>query len=146
MTRCPPLKSIVFPFGRSNIRGIDPAQATSQKELQHRPCLIEIACEVLGKETSQTSFIIVQVESNSLQQHRLQHARLPCPSLPPGVCSSSCPLSWSCHLIISSSVAPFQSCPQSFPASGFFLMSRLFTPCGQRIGALASVLPVNIQG
>ena len=83
--------------------------------------------------------------SNSLQSHRLQHARLPCPSLSPGVCSNSCPLSQWCHPTISSSVAPFSSCLQSFPASGSFPVSQLFTSGGQSIGASASVLPMNIQ-
>ena len=55
--------------------------------------------------------------SSCLQPHRLQHARLPCPSLSPGVCSNSCPLSWWCHATISFSVTLFSSCPQSFPAS-----------------------------
>ena len=87
------------------------------------------------------------VMSSSLWPHELQHARLPCPSLSPGVCSDSCPLSQWCHPTISSSVAPFSSCPQSFPASGSFSVSQLFTSGGQNIGAsaLASVLPVNIQ-
>ena len=58
--------------------------------------------------------------SNSLQPHGLQHPRLPCPSPPPGVCSDSCPWHQWCHPTISSSVAPFSSCPQSFPASGIF--------------------------
>ena len=52
--------------------------------------------------------------------HGLQHAWLPCPSPSPGACSNSCPLSWWCHPTISSSVIPFSSCLQSFPASGFF--------------------------
>ena len=80
--------------------------------------------------------------------HELQHARLPCPSLSPWVCSNSCSLSQWCHRIISFSVAPFLSCPQFFPASGSFPMSQLFTSGGQSIGASASesVLPVNIQG
>ena len=69
--------------------------------------------------------------SNSLQPRGLQHARLPCPSLSPGVCSNSHPLSWWSHPTISSSVALFSSCPQSFPASGSFLMSWLFTPGGK---------------
>ena len=79
--------------------------------------------------------------------HVLQHTRLPCPSLSPGVCSNSCPLSQWCHPTISSSVAPFSSCPQSFPASGSFPISQLFASAGQSIGAsaLASVLPMNIQ-
>ena len=61
-----------------------------------------------------------KVVSDSLQPHELQHARLPCPSLSPGICSNSCPLSQWCHPTILSSVVPFSSCPQSFPASGFF--------------------------
>ena len=54
----------------------------------------------------------------TLRPHRLQHTRLPCRSLSPGVCSNSCPLSWWCYLTTSSSAAPFSSCPQSFSASG----------------------------
>ena len=84
--------------------------------------------------------------SKSLRPHRLQHARLVCPSLSPRVCSNSCPLSWWCHLTISSSVASLSSCPQYFPASGSFLIIRLFESGSQSIGASASVLPVNIQG
>ena len=63
--------------------------------------------------------------SYSLQAHGLQHARLPCPSLSPGVCSNSCPLSQWCHPTISSSVTPFSSCPQSFPASRSLLFLLL---------------------
>ena len=87
------------------------------------------------------------VMSNSLWPHGLQRARLPCPSPAPGACSNSCPLNWWCHPTISSSVIPFFSCPQSFPASGSFPMSQFFTPGGQHIGASASasVLPVNIH-
>ena len=84
------------------------------------------------------------VTSDSLWSHGLQHARLPCPSLSPGVCSDSCPLSRWCHPTISSSVTAF-SCPQSFPASGSFPMSWLFTSGGQSIGASASVLPMDTQ-
>ena len=69
--------------------------------------------------------------SHSLQPCGLQHARLPCPLPSPGACSNSCPLSWWCHLTISSSVILFSSCLQSFPASGSFLMSRLFKSGGQ---------------
>ena len=85
------------------------------------------------------------VVSDSLRPHGLQHARLPCPSPSPRACSSSCPLSQWCHPTISSSVIPF-SCLQSFPASGSFPVSLLFESGGQSIGALASVLPRNIQG
>ena len=85
--------------------------------------------------------------SNSLRPHGLQHARLPCPSPTPGACSNSRPLSWWCHPTISSSVVPFSFRLQSFPASGSFLMSQLFTSGGQYLGAStsASVLPMNIQ-
>ena len=84
---------------------------------------------------------------NSLQPHGLQHARPPCPSPPPRVYSNSCPSSQWCHPTISSSVIPFSSWLQSFPASGFFPMNQFFPTGGQRIGASvsASVLPVNIQ-
>ena len=64
--------------------------------------------------------------SNFLQPHELQHTRLPCPSLSPGVCSNLCLLSQWCHLTISSSVIPFSSCPQSFPASESFPVSQIF--------------------
>ena len=67
------------------------------------------------------------VVSDSLWPHGLQHTRLPCPSLSPGACSNSCPLSRWCHPIISSSGVPFSSCLQSFPSSEPFLMSRLFS-------------------
>ena len=76
----------------------------------------------------------------------LQLARLPCPSPSHAVCSNSCPLSQWCYPTITSSVAPFASCPQSLPTSGSFLMSLLFTSGGQSFGASASVLPMNIQG
>ena len=88
------------------------------------------------------------VVSVSLRPHGLQHPEPPCPSPTPKVYSNSCPLSRWCHLTISSSVIPFSSCPQSFPASGSFPMSRFFASGGQRIGvsASASVFPMNIQG
>jgi len=87
------------------------------------------------------------VMSNSLQPHRLQHSRLPCPSPTPRTYSNSCPSHWWCHPTVSSSVIPFSSCLQSFTASGSFPMSQFFTSGGQSIGvsALASVLPMNIQ-
>ena len=86
------------------------------------------------------------VMSNSLQPRGLQHTRLPCPLPSPGACSNSCPSSGWCHPTISSSIILFLSCLQSFPASGSFLKSLFFTSGGQRIGALASLLPMNIQG
>ena len=87
-----------------------------------------------------------QVVSNSLQPHGPQHARPPCGSPSLEVCPSSCPLSRWCHPAISSSVALFSSCLQSFPASGSFPTRWLFASGGQSIGASASVLPVSIQG
>ena len=86
------------------------------------------------------------VMSDSLPPHGLQHARLLYPPLSPRVCSNSCLLSQWCRLTISSFVAPFSFCLQSFPASGFFPMGRLLTSGGQSIGASASVFPMNIKG
>ena len=100
------------------------------------------------KSVSQFSHLVV---SDSLRPHGLQHARPPCPSreftCPPRVYPNSAPLSRWCHPIFSSSVVPFSSCPQSFPASGSFPVSQLFASGGQRTGASAStsVLPMNIQ-
>ena len=87
------------------------------------------------------------VKSNSLQPQGLQHASLPCPSPAPGAYSHSCPLSRWCHPTISSSVIPFSSCLQSFPALMSFQTSQFFASGGQSIGvsASASVLPKNIQ-
>ena len=99
--------------------------------------------------STSTRVVIVQLLSHVwLWSHGLQHARLPCPSLPPKVCSNSCPLSRWCHPTISSSVVPFSSCLQSFPASRSFPMSQVFASGGRSIGASASasVLPMNIQG
>ena len=83
----------------------------------------------------------------TLWYHGRQHARLPCPSLSPGVCSDSCSLSWGCHQTISCCPTPFSSCLQSFPESGSFPVSKLFPSGGQSIGASASasVIPMNIQ-
>ena len=87
------------------------------------------------------------VVSDSLWPHEPQHARPPCPSPTPGVHPNPCPLSRWCYPTISSSVVPFSSCPQSFPASGSFPMSQLFASGGQSIGvsASASVPPMNTQ-
>ena len=81
----------------------------------------------------------------TLPPHRLQHSRDPCPSISPRACSNSCLLSKWCHPTISSSIIPFSTCLQSFPAAGSFLMSQLLTSGGQSIGPSASVLPMNIQ-
>ena len=87
------------------------------------------------------------VVSNILP-HEPQHARPPCPSPTPGAYPNQCPLSRWCHPTISSSVSPFSSCLQTFPASGSFQMSQLFASGGQSIGvsSSASVLPMTIRG
>ena len=88
------------------------------------------------------------VAQSWLTHCNLVDARLPCLSPYPGVCSNSCPLSWWCHLTVSSSVIPFSSCLQSFPASKSFPVSPIFASCGQSIGASApaSVLSMTIHG
>ena len=87
------------------------------------------------------------VISDSLWPRGLQHTRPLCPPPTPGVYSNSCPLSQWCRLTISSSVIPFSSCLQSFPASESFPVSQFFASGGQSIGvsASASILPMNIQ-
>ena len=87
------------------------------------------------------------VVSDSLWPHEPQHARPPCPTSTPGVHLNPCPSSWWCHPTISSSVIPFSSCPQSFPASVSFQMCQLFPSGGQSTGVSASttVLPMNTQ-
>ena len=92
-------------------------------------------------------FSLSDSQSHPLRPHGLQHSRLSCPSPSAEACSNSCPLSQWCHPTIWSSVIPFASCLQSFPASGSFLMSWLFVSSGQSLGASASpsVLPMNIQ-
>ena len=118
------------------------------------------SCEILLRQVSgacpRLQFSSVQfssvhfsysVMSNSLQPHRLQHTTLPCLSPTPGACSNSSLFSRWCHQTISSSVVPFSSCLQSFPASGSFPISRFFASGGQSIGisASTSVLPMHIQ-
>ena len=111
------------------------------------------AC-TLGKREIYFALELIEVVVQSLSHvrlfviHGLQHASLPCPSPFPGACSNSCPSSQWCHPTISSSVVPFFSRLQSFPASGSFLMSQLFASGGQSIGASAStsVLLMNVQG
>ena len=82
--------------------------------------------------------------SDFLWPHELQHSRPPCPSPTPRAHPNPCPLSWWCHPTISSSVIPFSSCPQSFPESGSFQMSQLFTSGGQSIGSFSfNIRPSN---
>ena len=92
-------------------------------------------------------FSSIAVMFDSLWPHGREHAKPPCPSPTPRAYSNTCSSSQCCHPTISSSVVPFPSCLQSFPASGFFPMSQFFISGGQSIGvsASASVLPMNIQ-
>jgi len=100
-----------------------------------------------GRESISSIQFSCSVVFDSLWPHEPKHARPSCPSPTPGVHPNTCPSSWWCHPTISSSVVPFSSCPQSFPASGSFQMSQLFASGGQSIGisALASVLPMNTE-
>ena len=109
------------------------ARHTSRLEKKKRDVFSQFSCSVV---------------SDSLRPHGLQHARPPCPSPSSGVCPSSCPLDRRCHPTISSSVALFSFCLQSFPSPACLLMSWLFASGGQSIGTSASVsvLPMNIQG
>ena len=112
---------------------------------------LHLACSPLYVQRVKSSYRTVQfsssVVSNSLRPSGLQHARPSCPSPTPIVYSNSCPLSQWCHPTVSSSVVPFSSHLQSFPASGSFLTSRFFASGGQniRVSASISVLPMNIQ-
>ena len=109
--------------------------------------LFTLVSPVLAQCLAELLLFSHSVKSNSFQTHGLQHARLPCPSPVPRACSHSCSSIWWCHPTISSSVIPFSSCLQYFPASGSFLMSWLFASGGWSIGTSASrsVLPMNIQ-
>ena len=102
---------------------------------------------VLGPSPLSSVQFSCSVASDSLRPHESQHARPPCPSPTPGVCTNPCALSQWCHPAISSSVVPFSSCPQSLPASESFPVSQLFPWGSQSIGvsALASVFPMNTQ-
>ena len=104
---------------------------------------LHLTCQPL----SSVQFSSVAQSCLTLWPHGLQHTSLLCSSPTLGACSNSCPLSWSCHPTISSSVIPFSSCLQSFPAPGSFPMSQFFASDGQSIGASAStsVLLMNIQ-
>ena len=112
---------------------------------KYMPCIFSYAI-ILPFKFSSVQFSC-SVVSDSLQPHEPQHARPPCPSPTPRVHPNSCPLSRWCHPTISSSVIPFSSCPQSFPASGSFPMSQLSASCGQNIvvSASISVPPMNTQ-
>ena len=110
-------------------------------------CIIKFQISLLSYILISSVQFSRSVMSDSLQPHGLQHAKPPCLSPTPGVYPNSCPLNRWCFPTISSSVIPFSSCPQSFPASGSFQMSQLFASGGQSIGVSAStsVLPMNSQ-
>ena len=111
------------------------------------PSLLQfLSSQVLGELHECSVQFSRSVMSTSLRPHGLQQARLPCPSPTPRAYLNSCPLHRWCHPTISSSVIPFSSLPQSFPASGSFQMSQFFASAGQSIGVLTStsVLPMNI--
>ena len=98
------------------------------------------------KATFSAQFSSLTQSSLILWSHELQHARRPCPSLSPGACSNSCPSSRWCLPTISSSVVPFSSCPQSFPASQSFLVSQFFSSGGNIWASTsASILPMNMH-
>ena len=115
------------------------------------PCVKRTGTYLTGQHTHLFVHSLLQfshsVVSNSLRPNEPQHTRSPCPSPTPRVHPNPCPLSRWCHPTISSPVIPFSSCLQSFPASGSFQMSQLFTSGGQSIGVSAStsVPPANTQ-
>ena len=121
-------------------------QLGQRKKMGETVDILQGKCKHGGLQFSSVQFSR-SVVSESLQPRESQHARPPCPSPTPGVYSNTCPSSRWCHPVISSSVVPFSSCPQSLPASGSFPMSKLFTWGGQSIGvsASASVLPMSTQ-
>ena len=89
--------------------------------------------------------VVQSLVSNSLWPHGLQHPKLPCPSLSLGAWWNLCPLRWWCHPTMLSSVTPFSTCPQSFPASGSFQMSHLFASGGQSVGASSASASASLE-
>ena len=132
----------VFECGASR-SGSKPLDSGTRSQQWHT----KVSCGDIPAEQKYVLLFSDSVLSDSLWPHGLLHTRLPCPSLSPSVCSNLWPMNQWCHSTISSSVTPFYSCLQSFPASGSFPMSQLFTLGGQSIGASASalVLPMNSQ-
>ena len=108
-----------------------------------QPTPVFLSGELHGQRSLESSYSPVSQFSHSIvfdsvQPQGLQYTRLACPSLTPGVCSNSCPSTWWCHPNNSSSVVPFTSCLQSFPAARSFPMSHFFISGGQSIGVSAS--------
>ena len=110
------------------------------KDIQHKYLEISHVSNFIS-----VQFSAIAQSCPTLPPHGLQHTRLPCPSPIPRAYSNSCPLSQWFHPAISSSVIPFSSCLQSFPASGSFPMSHLFASGAQCIGTSTSLLPMNTQ-
>ena len=104
--------------------------STSASELRTRTSKLKTAHHSKMQENYHTNCCSVTKSCPTLCNHKLHHARFLCPSLSPRVHSNSCPLSLWSHPAISFSISPFLSCPQSFPASGSFPVSRLFTSGG----------------
>ena len=131
----------------ATVHGIAESDMTEVTEQARRINLYSI-CNLKSPLAIRSNQISRSVVSNSLRPHEVQHARPPCPSPTPGVHWDSCPSSQWCRPAISSSVAPFSSCPQSLPVSESFPMSQLFTWGGQSTGvsALVSFLPKKSQG
>ena len=129
-------------LGETEVGSCEPVRTILSSTYQH----MNLPCVQSCLKTSSVPFSRLVV-SDSLWPHELQHARPPCPSPTPRVYPNSCPSCQSCHPTISSSVIPFSSHLQSFPASGSFPMTQFFPSGGQSIGASASasVLPMNIQ-
>ena len=148
----------LFPFSSSFLYQHLPLACgyTSPVSVLRSPCLLLLCVCVqspsislswyMGLQSSSVQFSC-SVMSDLLRPHGLQHARPPCPSPTPGDYSNLCPLCRWCYPTISSSVVPFSSCLQSFPASGSFPMSQFLASGGQSIGVstTASVLQMNIQ-
>ena len=136
-------KSITKYPSLENNMGYSPISFCSLSEI-HLFLRIMLTMETFIRTLFQFSCSVV---SDSLWPHELQHARPPCPSPTPRVYPNSCSSSQWCHPVISSSVIPFYSCPQSFPASGSLPMSQFVASGGQSIGVSAStsVLPMNTQ-
>ena len=147
--------AIVLQFCIDNGRTFDHVISNDKVKTGTQDCWQTLAVipnyTTLVKHFTHTAFSKCSVQfsrsavSDSLWPHEPQHARPPCPSPTPGVHPNPCALCQWCHPAISSSVVPFSSCPQSFPASGSFQMSQLFASGGQSIGVSAStsVLPMN---
>ena len=136
------LKWLHYPF---KLPVLSPGNCFTGLVIMYLKSLVDYLAPSMRSRNGQSVQSGHSVVSNSLWPHGLRHARLLCPSPNPGACSNPRPSSQWCHPTISSSVIPFSSCLQSFPASWSFPMSQFFALGGQSIGASASVLPMKIQ-